>query len=343
MTTLYLLPFFLALALAVLFTGICIWVGRRVAFPKQRTEKRHNYSRGVSRLGGVAIIAAFLATLFLDPHLVISSQLWGIIIASLLILAIGFFDDIREIDWRTQLFFHIAIGALVFIMGIRVDYITNPFGGLLFLTIGTSLLPSIFFVIGWIVLMMNVMNWSDGVDGVSGSIATIGALTIFGLTLSPEVNQPPVGIIAMAFAGAVLGFLFFNFHPARIVAGTSGSLFMGFTLGALAIFAGAKIATALLVMALPIADALWVLWERFRSGESLTAPDQRHLHYRLLALGWSQRRVAIFLASFTALIGIVALNTRTIGKMVTLVLVGIIIFSMFAIVKKRIAIQRDAT
>ncbi|HLB50694.1 MAG TPA: MraY family glycosyltransferase [Patescibacteria group bacterium] len=339
MTILYLSPFFLALGLSLLCTGMCIWISRHVSFPKRRTEKRHIHPQNVSRLGGVAIIAAFLVTVFLDPHLVISSQLWGIVVASALILAVGLLDDLREIDWRTQLFFHIAVGAIIFIMGIRVEYITNPFGGLLFLTIGTSLLPGILFVIGWIVLMMNVMNWSDGVDGVSGSIATIGALTIFGLTLSPEVNQPPVGIIAMAFAGAVLGFLLFNFYPARIVAGTSGSLFMGFMLGALAIFAGAKIATALLIMAIPITDALWVLWERFRSGESLTAPDQRHLHYRLLALGWSQRQVAVFLASFTTLIGAVALNTRTIGKAITLILVGIIIFGMLALVKKKIKVK----
>ena len=339
MTTLYLFPFFLALGLSLLCTGMCIWISRHVSFPKRRIGRRHIHHKNVSRLGGIAIITAFLVTVFLDPHLVISSQLWGIVVATALILIIGLLDDLYEIDWRTQLFFHVAIGAIIFIMGVRVDYITNPFGGLLFLTIDTSLLPSILFVIGWIVLMMNAMNWSDGVDGVSGGIATIGALTIFGLTLSPEVNQPPVGIIAMAFVGAVLGFLLFNFHPARIVAGTSGSLFMGFMLGALAIFAGAKIATALLVMAIPIADALWVLWERFRSGESLTEPDQRHLHYRLLALGWSQRQVAVFLASFTALIGAVALNTRTIGKAITLILVGIIIFGMLAFVRKKIKVK----
>jgi len=289
-------------------------------------------------LGGVAIIIGFLATIFINNDLVISQNLWGIIFASVVILIFGIFDDFFELEWKTQLLFQIAVAILVFIFGIRVEYITNPLGGLIFLNLGKFLLPSLFFVIFWIVLMINSMNWVDGVDGLSGGVSFIGSLTIFFLSLKPEVNQPPVAIIAMALAGAFLGFLIFNFNPSKILAGTSGSMFMGFILASLAIFAGVKIATALLIMAVPVIDALWVIGERFRSENSIFNPDNRHLHYKLLELGWSQRKIIIFFYSVTLGISIVALRTRAMGKMITLILVVFIMFLALTFISKKLKI-----
>jgi UDP-GlcNAc:undecaprenyl-phosphate/decaprenyl-phosphate GlcNAc-1-phosphate transferase len=334
---LYLFPFFLSLVLSVAIISILLWLSKKFPrlIPKGKAH-RHIHKKGIPRFGGAAIVLAFVLTLFTDRALFISQPLWGIIIACLFILFIGLWDDFRELNWRNQLFFQVAIAIFIFILGVRVEYVTNPAGGLVFLNVGQYLLPSLAFVIAWILLLINSANCIDGIDGLSGGITLIGALTIFFLSLKPEVNQPPVGIIAASLAGAVLGFLIFNFHPAKIFAGTSGSWFMGFALGVLAIFAGTKIATALLVMAIPIIDVLWVAKERIVSGVSIFDPDNRHLHFKLMKLGWSQRKITLFFYAVTILIAAIALNTRAIGKLITIILVSFVMVATLAIVEQKL-------
>jgi UDP-GlcNAc:undecaprenyl-phosphate/decaprenyl-phosphate GlcNAc-1-phosphate transferase len=330
----YLFPFLTSFFISVVLLTMAVWLSKKIK-QKSRKSARHIHPQKISRLGGAAIIIAFLAVLFLDRNLFISSELWGVIIASILVLAVGLWDDFRELDWKIQLFFQIAIAILIFIFGVRVEYITNPFGGYVFLNLGRYLIPSLLFVIGWILLLVNSTNWLDGIDGLSGGVGLIAALTIFFLSLKPEVNQPPVAIIAIALAGAIAGFLIFNFHPAKILAGTSGSMFIGFILAVLAIFAGVKIATALLVMAVPVIDTFWVIGERVISGKSIFEPDNRHLHYKLMRLGWSQRKITLFFYAVTAVIALVALSTRAIGKIITVFLVTIITLFVFFIIDRK--------
>ncbi|MCX6765587.1 MAG: MraY family glycosyltransferase [Candidatus Moranbacteria bacterium] len=341
--SLYLSPFITSFLASVVLIAATIWLcGKFNGLISKRKSSRHVSGKRISRLGGVAIILSFSLAIFLDPNLFISQSLWGILIACGLILVVGLWDDFRELDWKTQLFFQVAVAVFVFIMGVRVEYITNPFGGVLFLNLGKYLLPSLFFVIGWLVLLMNSANWLDGVDGLSGGISLIGSLTIFFLSLKPEVNQPPVGIIAAALAGALAGFLLFNFHPAKILAGTAGSMFMGFILAVLAVFAGTKIATALLIMTIPIIDALWVIGERLRAGTSIFRPDQRHLHFKLVELGWSQRKITLFFYGVISAIALVALNTRAIGKMITIILVLLITVAVLIFVNRKLKAAKTA-
>ncbi len=328
---LYLSPFIKSFFIAIALSIMLIWFSKKIK-QKERKSERHIHPEKISRLGGAVIVITFLTSLFLDRNLVISSQLWGVIIASTLLLAVGLWDDFRELDWKIQLFFQIAAAALVFIFGVRVEYITNPLGGYVFLNLGQYLLPSLFFVIGWVLLLVNSTNWLDGIDGLSGGVGLIAALTIFSLSLKPEVNQPPVGIITMILAGAIAGFLIFNFHPAKMLAGTSGSMFIGFILAVLAIFAGVKIATALLVMAVPVIDTFWVIGERLVSGKSIFEADKRHLHYKLMRLGWSQRKITLFFYAVAGVIALIALNTRAIGKIITIFLVTIIALSALFVI-----------
>lgn len=342
--SLYLLPFLYSFLVTAGVIFLILFICKKVSFLKVGVGKfGEKTKRKVCRLGGVAIIIGFLAAIFLDGNLVISQKLWGVIVASLFILIFGIVDDFFELDWKTQLLFQIAVAILVFIIGVRVEYVTNPFGGVFFLNLGKYLIPSFLFALLWIVLMINSMNWIDGVDGLSGGVSFIGALTIFFLSLKPEVNQPPVAIIAMALSGAVLGFLVFNFYPSRILAGTSGSMFMGFVLAALAIFAGTKIATALLIMAIPIIDAVWVIGERMKSGSSIFKSDNRHLHYKLLDLNWSQRKITLFFCFITVCIALIAVNTRAIGKMVTMALVAIIMLSTLVFLNRKLAQNKKAS
>jgi UDP-GlcNAc:undecaprenyl-phosphate GlcNAc-1-phosphate transferase len=304
---------------------------------KHRKSKRHIKTQ-VSRLGGVAIIISFLIALFWNKDLVVTEPILGIAVASGLILVFGLLDDYFELDWRLQLFFQVAVAVVLFIAGAKIEYVTNPLGGLIYFDF--SILPSLFLGIFWVVLLMNSMNWIDGIDGLSGGISFVAVLTIFFLSLKPEVNQPPVAIIAMMLAGSFLGFLIFNFHPSQIMAGTSGAMFMGFILAAVSIFAGTKIATTLLVVSVAVIDVLSVMIQRFRRGRSIFSSDKRHLHHKLLALGWSQERINFFFYFVTIVIAVIALNTREIGKIATIFVIFFVMMLAIILVNKKINEKR---
>ena len=308
----FLTAFFLALVLLLLI--VKFFRQKKIAGTLERKTSRHIHQAGISRFGGVGILLAFVATLLLNKELVISSQLLGVLMASGAILVFGIFDDLWQMTWQRQLLFQAGLASFVFLFGIRLTYVTNPFGGIFLFENNFGFLLNFSLVVFWILLIINAMNWVDGIDGVVGGISVIGALAIFFVSLAPQVNQPPVAIIAMALLGASLAFLVFNFNPAKILAGTSGAVFFGFILAILALFAGAKIATTLLVLAIPVIDATWVILERLGAGESIFKADQRHLHHRLLALGWSQKKVCLLYWLITVLIAIAALNFGAFGK-----------------------------
>lgn len=341
---LYLFPFikaFLAAIILLVFFSVCAKKLKIIC--EGRKSKRHIHGREISRWGGAAIILAFAIAILTDPRLVVGDQLWGIFGAISLVFIVGIWDDYRELDWKSQLLFQVVIVAVVFFTGTRIGYITHPWGGFIFLNAGIYLGLGFLATLFWILLLMNAVNWLDGIDGLSGGATFIGAVTIFLLSLKPEVNQPPIGIITAALGGSVLAFLVYNFYPAKLFAGTAGALFMGFILAVLGIFAGTKIATALLVLAIPIIDTVWVIGERWRAGAAIYKPDQRHLHFKLLELGWSQKKITLFFYAITILIAAIALNTRAIGKLITIALVAIIMVGALTLINRKIALLRQGS
>lgn len=333
----FLIPFLTAFIFSEVLTLIAIKIGKKIKW-QGRLSKRHIHQKGrIFRIGGVAMIAAFNIAILVNKDLFITTELYGFMVASLIIMLAGIWDDIKEVYWKFQLFFQIAVAVLVFVVGIRIYCITNPFtGGIIHLDRGIGVLASIFLVIFWVVLITNVMNWLDGIDGLSGGMAFIASITIFILSLRPEVNQPPVAIITAIFAGSVLGFLVFNFNPSKVMAGTAGSMFLGFGLAIISIFSGTKVATALLVLSVPIIDCLWVALERWRRGKSVFKPDKNHLHYRLLDLGYSQRKINAIFFTIAIIIAVVALNTRALGKGIAMIVVLVVMASSFICVKIRL-------
>lgn len=283
------------------------------------------------------MVLAFILAVLLDKNLVITPELWGLLIGSFILMLVGIRDDIRELHWKNQLFAQLAVAIFIFITGVRILYITNPIsGGVFHLAEGIGVLLAGVMVIFWIVLVINATNWIDGVDGLSGGITSIAAAAIFILSLRPEVNQPPVAILAIILLGVSLGFLVFNFFPSRVLAGTSGSMFMGLVLSALAIFSGTKVATAFLVLSIPILDLAWVVGERIKKGQSIFQADKNHLHYKLMDMGWSQRKIAGVYYVVTILIAAVALNTRAFGKGLALLLVAAIMFLAYTFIRRKI-------
>jgi UDP-GlcNAc:undecaprenyl-phosphate/decaprenyl-phosphate GlcNAc-1-phosphate transferase len=338
---LFLAPFFIAFLLTV---AGCLVI---LSFPVTRERlwrsgTRHAGKHMLPRLGGVAMCASFFGAVMLDPHLVLSRDIVGLLVGGFLACLFGIWDDFRELSFKVQSFLQVVLTTVLFVFGTRVSILKNPFGEALVFSEQNSLaiLASFLFLLGWLVLVVNAVNWLDGLDGLLGGVSLITFFVVFFLSLKPEVNQPPVAILAIIAAGMVAGFLLFNVHPAKMLAGTAGSMFIGLLITALAVIAGTKIATALLVLSLPIADALWVIGERLRSGQSIFDPDRRHLHYKLRTLGWSERQIAGLFFILTALIGLVALNTAALGKSIAFLLVFGVIFSFLFFVDQTIHKKR---
>lgn len=326
--SLFLLPLLIALS-ASLFLSLFLALPF-LRMTNTRFGSRHQRIRGVllSRLGGLAIIGAFFFALGVDQHLVMTRPIWGLLVAGVFILCFGVVDDFLEIDWKTQLLFQVILAIIAYFSEIRIDFVTNPFGGMIDLTqfSGVSFLVTL----AWLILIINAVNWLDGADGLLGGVGSIAAITIFCISLRPEVSQPPMAILAIALLGAIAGFLFFNIPPARILAGTTGSIFIGFSLAALAIMAGSKIATTVLVLSLPIIDAILVSFHRIFSGDSVFQPDERHIHFRLLRLGWSPVRIFSTVTIFTVFVASLSLLAPSAFKVVTFFFLMILFVILYA-------------
>lgn len=332
----YLVPFLEAFFLTVFLVFLFIPLAKKIPW-RERKDKRHIHQKGIFRIGGIAMALAFNLVILFNKGLAMTPELSGFLIASVILLAVGAWDDIRELFWKMQLFFQMAVSLFVFIVGVRIYYITNPFsGGIINLDSGNTVLISLVLVVFWIVFVINAVNWVDGLDGLSGGISLISIATIFFLCFRPEVNQPPVAIISSALLGTILGFLVFNFNPARILAGTSGAMFLGFSLAVLAIFSGTKIATASLVLVIPIVDLIWVTGERIKNKKSIFKADNNHLHHKLLKIGWSQRKIALYYYAITIIISFVALNTKVVGKSIALLISILIMLFASLMIKKKI-------
>lgn len=332
---LYLTPFLISLVISLIATYFCVRWGGRVsrsrAFEGGKPPER---KKPISRLGGIGIITAFLMALLLNQELFISAQLKGVMVAALVILIFGIWDDVKSISWKVQLAFQVAASLIVYGSGVRVGYISNPLGGAIPIE-DWHFLAGALFVIVWVVLVTNALNWFDGVDGLSGGATLIGTLAIFFISLRPDVNQPPVGIISMSLAGALVGFLIFNFYPARVFAGTSGSMFMGFMLAVLAIFAGAKLATAILVLTIPIMDALRVIGWRLISDKSVFQSDESHLHYKLMRLGWGHRKITVVFYAASLILAVAALLTEDMAKLAAILVSVAVLSVIFFIIHNR--------
>lgn len=291
------------------------------------SRKRHNGP--VPLWGGLGIFLAFWIMVFFlifvaqinHKHLP-NASLIGVFFGSLILLVTGLIDDKYKISpfWRL---FATALSALcVIIGGTQLTAITNPFGGVIPLdaiVIGNFLVLANIFVFFWIFGMTYTVKILDGLDGLATGIVLIGALMIHFLTSSGQFYQADISIISLVLAGVCAGFLVLNFYPARIFLGEAGGLFVGFMLGVLAIIAGGKIATALLVLAVPILDLARVIYLRVRTGQPVFSGDRRHLHYRLLDLGMTHVQAVVLLYLIAFLFGITTLYLKSNGKLIALI------------------------
>ncbi len=305
----------LAATISLLLTP---WVRRRaIRFEVlDRPNARRVNRLPVPRGGGVAVALAFIAVAsalvaindrfgFVPmPAALDGGELIALLAGGAIAAALGAVDDYLDLRARWQFLGQIALAAGAVALGFGISFVNNPFGsGLISFT-----QPFIAgFTMLWILGMINSMNFIDGLDGLSSGVAVIAALTLGVISLTTQINQPFVAVLCFALAGALLGFLRWNFHPAAIFIGTSGTMFVGYTLAILSILGSAKVAVALLVLGVPIIDTFWIIVRRILAGRSPFTPDRGHIHHRLLDLGLSHRQTVMLIYAICAGLGVLSL------------------------------------
>lgn len=308
-----LLPLFvvfgLAFGVAWLVTPFVERVARRSGFMDRPHPRRDAILK--PRLGGVAMYAAFGVALVATVPLVArdaaeAQKVVGILLGGAIVLTMGAADDRFDLPALPQLAAQVLAAIVAMAAGVVITAVTNPFGD--DLTNSMILLPSgaaFAFTAFWIVGAVNTVNFLDGVDGLAVGVGAVAA-AVLGLH-SLLIGQYSIAALAAALAGSCLGFLPHNFFPARITMGSSGAAFLGFALATLAIVGGAKTATLLLVLGVPIADTGWAIVRRLAAGRSPFIGDRGHLHHMLLDLGWQPSQIVLLVYGACGSFGMLAL------------------------------------
>ncbi len=325
----YAVTFLVPLAVSLGMTPLVARVARRLhAVDVPGGRRRHHGN--IPRMGGLAVVVGFLLALML-PSLFPSSfpptvdpnqPVWfrGLILGVLVAAIGGLWDDLRDLPPAHQMGIQFLCALIAIWATLFIERVNNP------LTNEQVVFPRPIvwgLTIFWVMGMMNTVNWLDGVDGLAASVAGV-----FSLVLVVHLTQRGLHSVALwplALLGAVVGFLPYNWPPARVFLGSVGSYSLGYLMAVLGIAAGAKVATVLLVLGLPIMDVAWQIWRRWRAGHSPFTGDRGHLHLRLYDRGWSPRRILLLYVGWTAVMGTLALvvSSRAL-KLILLVVVGII-------------------
>lgn len=282
--------FVIAFAVSLLSTP---WVAR-LAFrigAVDQPSKRKIHHRVMPRLGGLAVFAGFaVAAAFLG----VDSRLGGLLAGGTVILLLGILDDTRGLSPKVKLFGQTVAATIVVFSGIRIEFINNPFNGYFYL--GDFSIP---FTVFWIVAITNAVNLIDGLDGLASGVSTIALLTF--AIIAYQIGQSTVSLLALALAGAILGFLRYNFYPAKIFLGDCGSMFLGFMVAVLAVFGLLKGVTVvtfvvpIIILGVPIFDTCFAILRRFYEHKPIFQADKQHLHHRLLSFGFSHRQTVLLI------------------------------------------------
>ena len=305
--------------------------------PKKRSHPAHTHKGIIPRAGGLALFLGIaVPSFFLLPP---TPLFTGILIGAAMLTVTGLLDDHHDVNPFIRLGINAAVTCTVIFLGATIPYITNPFtGGVIHLTSWSMANPffpsltihlwSVIIAFVWIMWTMNIIGWSSGVDGQMPGFVAISAAVIGLLSLRYSIHDPtqlPVTFLAFIVTGAFAGFVPWNFYPQKIMPGYGGKTLAGFLLALLAILSYAKLGTALLVLGIPMIDAVYTLIRRIGSKKSPVRADRGHLHHRLLELGWGRRRIALFYWVVSAILGAIALTVKSQQKLFAMLLFTVII------------------
>jgi UDP-GlcNAc:undecaprenyl-phosphate/decaprenyl-phosphate GlcNAc-1-phosphate transferase len=336
--SLALTPLFTALLFTAGFTYLSIGLAKRLGLmddPKKHVHPGIIHTKPIPRGGGIPLFFGALASsLFFIPF---NNTTIAIFFAAFLALVIGVIDDklnsqSKDVSPYLRFLVNILTAIIVVGSGVSISFITNPFGGgviqldaikytIPFLPF-TFLLSDVITVL-WLIWVMNMLNWSKGVDGQMPGIVAISAIIIgvLSLRLDPLGQGSFIDAqLSFIIAGAAIGFLFFNFYPAKIFPGY-GATSLYLLLGVASILTSAKLATAILVMGVPMVDMLFIIIRRLLNKKSPFQGDKKHLHHILLKLGYNQRQVALYYWCFSAILGLLSLTLESKSKVFAIIMV----------------------
>ena len=299
----YLAVFLASIGITWAVTPLMASLTVRLRLVDEPNERRVN-TRPVPTGGGVAIFLGFILPVLIAVPM--SRFLAGLILCSFLILNLGLIDDRRSLSPRAKFIGQVIVALILTFFGVRIDFVSNPFGGMFYL--GRLAVP---LTVLWLVAVTNIINLIDGLDGLAAGITCIACLPLFLIAL--QRGQEVVALLTIALAGSSLGFLRHNFNPAKIFMGDGGAMFLGFMLGAISVQGTLKgpaaiaLSVPVLILGLPFFDTVFAIIRRFRRGAPIYAADNGHVHHRLLAMGLSQREAVMVMYLVSSCLGILAL------------------------------------
>lgn len=333
------LPFLISLVFVLVLTPLTVYWFRAkgwVVDPKKTPHPAHTHKEPIPKGGGIPILLSMLAAVFITTK--IDNHILAISVSALIVVVTGVIDDIKSINPYIRLTVNFVAALIIVLSGIGIDFVTNPFGGIIDLSWPRLelwgareiwILADLFALL-WIPALMNAINWSSGVDGQISGVVTIAAvfLGLVSLNYSADITQWPVATLAFALAGAFAGFTVYHFYPQKIMPGYSGTTLAGLILAIISILATGKVGTAILLLGIPLIDFVYVIFKRLSSGKSPVWGGQDHLHHQLMKIGWGKRRIALFYWTVTAVLGVVALNLEARYKLITMIVL-VLLMSFF--------------
>lgn len=336
MLSVYGFPFLLAMFVSYVLTPYI----KKLAFKIGAVDKpdmRKVHKRIMPRLGGLAIYIAFVIACLASMEL--TMDLIGILIGGTMITVLGVLDDVYQLPAKVKLLGQIAAACVLVLFDIRIEWVNNPFGGFFYLD-----MFSIPFTILWVISFTNVVNLIDGLDGLAAGVSAIASLTV--ILVAIQMGYFHVALLTAALAGAIIGFIRYNFNPATIFMGDTGSMFLGYMLAAISIYGAVKTATTIalivpaIALGLPILDTAFAIMRRYVNGKPIFQPDKGHLHHRLLDTGMSHKEVVLFMYGITAILCIGAVLWAEMNGFYAALIIAVIITAV-AVGAKKIGILND--
>jgi len=328
---LYLLIFLIAFVSTLLLTPVVRLLALKIGAIDNPAERKV-HEKPIPRLGGLALYCGFIlaavvglfASYFSGVGFTVSPvTITGVLLSATMLLIIGIIDDVRGVRPVIKLFFQVVAASVAVYFGVEIGFLSNPFNGFLYL--GVASIP---ITILWLVGITNAVNLIDGLDGLASGIAAIASVTLFFVAL--RTNQPVSAVILLALAGASAGFLRYNFNPASIFLGDSGSLFVGFVLASASVVGVLKstlliaLVIPVMILGVPIFDTIFTIIRRIRARVHIFEADDRHIHHRLLEAGLTHREAVMAIYFVCFLLSSGALAVTFLNTFESLILLGVI-------------------
>lgn len=322
----YIIPFLAAFILTFIQMPFTIKIAKKKGFLDVPKDERRVHKKPIPVGGGIAMVIS--VSILMVYFLPINKNLIMALIASLIIAISGLYDDKEGLSPKLKFLFQILAAVILIIGGMKIEFFTNPFDShdaLLILNI-LSIPVTIFWVCG----ITNTINLIDGLDGLASGVSMICAISMFFITY--KMGRYDVSLVCALVAGACLGFLPFNFNPAKIFMGDTGALYLGFMLSYISISGFLKQAAILmifvpvLILGVPVFDTAFAMVRRKLSGKSMVEADKGHLHHRLLKMGLNQRQTVVILYSISAIFGVLAnLISRFHSSIALVISIGVLL------------------